>query len=268
MRFTLLFLMLSLLATVPAAVAKRSTKTNTRILLIGHKHDHPPGTHMYLEVCELLARCLRQTSGVEAVVSDGWPTDPQVLRGVKAIVLYTSPGGNILLDPAHRAQAEQMLRDGVGLTAIHWATDARKELGPDYMNLLGGWFNTEFSSLETTTARLRQIDTAHPICRGWSGYELHEEFYLNPRLAAGSRPLLGVTVKGQDQVVAWTFERPGSRKGRSFGTTLGHFYENFRNEAFRRLLVNGILWTAHRAIPRGGAPCQAGEQDFVTEKRP
>jgi hypothetical protein len=35
---------------------------------------------------------------------------------------------------------------------------------------------------------------------------------------------------------------------------LGHFHDNFQSEAFRKLVVNGILWTAHRSVPASGAP--------------
>jgi len=260
---TLLLLALALSGSVSAA--DRASAEKTRILLIGHKHDHPPGTHMYLEVCELLAKCLRQTPDVEAVVSDGWPSDPGILKGVRAIVFYTSPGGDILLNPAHRKQAERLLREGVGLAAIHWATGANTDLGPRYQQLLGGWFHTDFSSLETTTAKLQQADSSHPVCRGWQEYDLKEEFYLNLKFQPEARPILKVLVKGQEQVVGWAHERPDSRKGRSFGTTLGHFYDNFRSEAFRRLLVNGILWTAHREVPREGAPCRIEEADIPKE---
>jgi hypothetical protein len=52
-------------------------------------------------------------------------------------------------------------------------------------------------------------------------------------------------------VLGWAYERDDG--GRAYGTTLGHFYRNFEREAFRRTFVNGILWTAHRQVPQGGA---------------
>ena len=67
------------------------------VLLIGHKPDHPPKCHEYLSTCELLAKCLRQTRGVEAVVSNGWPTDAKLLERTDSLVLYTSPGAEIVL---------------------------------------------------------------------------------------------------------------------------------------------------------------------------
>jgi type 1 glutamine amidotransferase len=210
---------------------------------------------MYQEVCELLARCLQKTSNVETVLSDGWPSDPAVLERVKAIVLYTSPGGSILLDPKNREAALKLLQSGVGLTAIHWATGATPEAGEEYLKLLGGWFNHPlFSALTTTTATLKQEEPRHAICRGWSPYELKDEYYIKLRFMPESKQILKVRIGEEDHTVAWTYQRPESKGGRSFGVVLGHFQANFEIEAFRKMLVNGILWTAHRDVPKDGAP--------------
>jgi type 1 glutamine amidotransferase len=259
MKLLFLALMVGLAATVPAAAAEK-----TRILLIWTRHDHPPGTHMYPEVCRLLAHCLEQSSNVEAVLSEGWPSDPATLKNVKAIVLCTSPGGDILLSPQNRAAVEVLLASGVGLTAIHWATGAGPEAGPAYLPLLGGWFNRPlFSTLEITTAKLTQADPKHPISRGWKEYDLKDEYYLNLRFMPEAQPALKVNLQGKDHVVGWTYERPNSSGGRSFGVVLGHFHDNFATEAFRKMLVNGILWTAHRQVPAAGAPVKAEAEQLV-----
>jgi type 1 glutamine amidotransferase len=259
-RSFLLLLGMALLAgaTTPAEAARRKTK----IVLIGHQHDHPPGTHMYLEVCELLAKCLRQTRDVEAIVSDGWPKDPNVLKDVSALVFYTSPAGDILFAADHRQRAEEMMRRGAGLTVIHWGTGANKELGPMWQKVMGAWFHPDFSGLEINTAQLVQVDPRNPVNIGWKPYDLRDEYYLNLKFEPTAKPALKVNIKAGEQIVAWTYERPNSRRGRSYGSTLGHFYDNFKLEAFRRAIVNGILWTAHRKLPRAGAPVALNDADF------
>lgn len=235
----------------------------TKIVLIGHKPDHPFGSHMYLHECGLLAKCLNQTQGVEAVVSDGWPKDAAVLDGVRGIVLYSSPGGNILLTGPHAKQAEQLLADGVGYTAVHWATGATGEgLGERYLGVLGGWFDTSFGGLDIVPTKLVRIGDEHPIFHGWDEFTLRDEIYLKTRLAPEAQPILKVDVKGTDQVVGWVYQRPGSKDGRSFGLTLGHFHDNFGIEEFRRAIVNGILWTAHVEVPKSGAPVEVTAQDL------
>jgi type 1 glutamine amidotransferase len=242
-----------------AASAKR-----TRIVLIGHAPDHPFGSHMYLHECGMLAKCLNQTPGVDAVVSDRWPNDPKVLENVRAIVCYTSPGGNLLLSGRHAKAAEALFQSGVGYTAIHWGTGAEgTDIGERYLQILGGWFSTKIGcGLDVSPSRVRQLDPTHPICRGWKDFDLREEWYLRTRLHPDAKPLFAVTVKGHDQVIAWTFERPNSRSGRSFGTTLGHFHDNFCEATFRRVLVNGILWTAHLEVPEAGAPVDVTAKDL------
>ncbi|MEK6249603.1 MAG: hypothetical protein N2C12_15580, partial [Planctomycetales bacterium] len=96
----------------PVATKKKEAK---KILLIGHELDHAWATHMYLDTCELLAKCLRQTPGVEAVVSNGWPEDKKLLKDVDSIVLYSSPGGDLLLDGQQAGEVDQLMKQGVGL---------------------------------------------------------------------------------------------------------------------------------------------------------
>src|SRR4051812_19710065 len=197
-----------------------------KVLLIGKDRDHPFRTHEYMADCELLARCLRQTPGVEAVVSDGWPKDPKVLEGVTALVLHTRKGGNVLFASPHRRQAEGLLKRGVGLTAIHWATGADPgEAGERWLKALGGWFDhPAFSRYLVRTAKVRQADPVHPICRGWKDFDLREEFYIRLRFEPGVRPVMRVHLDGKDHTIGWVYERPGSNGGRSFGFVGGHFH--------------------------------------------
>ena len=147
-----------------------------------------------------------------------------------------------------------MMKEGVGLVTIHWASTVVKKnfdrLSQRWMSYLGGtWISNVGLSIDKSN--LKQLQPSHPICRGWKEYELHDEFYLNPRVADDATPLLEVTTKGSPLVVGWAYERPGG--GRAYGTTLGHYYRNFQIESFRRTIVNAILWTAKIEVPQNGA---------------
>src|SRR5947199_106787 len=108
-------------------VSPGGDQAKTKILLIGANPDHPYGSHMYLHTCNVLAKCLELTPGVEAVVSNGWPKDPAALKGVKTIVLCSPPGAELLLDGPHRNQVDELMGKGMGLVTIHWASTVRKE---------------------------------------------------------------------------------------------------------------------------------------------
>lgn len=240
----------------PAAETKR-------IVLIGHAPDHPYRTHCYLPDCELLAKCLRQNGDIEAIVSNGWPTDPAVLEGVDGIVLHVQQGGNVIFHPACREKAAELLKQGVGLTAIHWSTGASvDEIGDRYQAAMGGLFNPEFSQYTVEESTMRRAAPDHPVSRGWQNYPLREEFYINLRFLPGIVPIMVAKVRGEDFPIGWVYERPDSEGGRSFGFVGGHFHDNFAVPEFRRGLVNGILWTSHVDVPAAGAQCDITPADM------
>lgn len=236
----------------------------TKVLFIGKDPDHLYGSHMYLHTCKMLAKCLKQTPDIETVVSNGWPQDKKTLKGVKTIVVYTSPAAEFLLDSPHRDQVQKLLDNDVGLLTIHWASSVYKKnydrLGPTWLGYLGGtWISNV--GLSGGKSPLQQL-AKHPICRGWKEYEIRDEYYLNPVITEKATPLLKVREKnGQDVIVGWAFERESG--GRSFATTLGHSYERFQNHSFRRMIVNAILWTAQREVPETGANVKMPDEDLA-----
>jgi hypothetical protein len=246
---------------LPSAAARHQPAL--RIVLIWTTPDHPYGSHMYELECRLLAKCLNQTPGVEAVVSPDpeWPKDESILDGARALVFYSRYAGDIVLSPAHKDRFRKLLDSRAGFVAIHWATKANDPaLLDSYVNILGGAFHEQPGwGLKTDTRLLIQPDPSHPICRGWKPFDLHEEWYLGTRLHDRAHPVISVAIDDHDQVLAWTFDRPDG--GRSFGATLGHFHDNFTKEPFRRALVNGILWSANLEVPAAGAPVALTDDD-------
>jgi type 1 glutamine amidotransferase len=260
-RKLLLILAVWLLASTTLVGAEKKAK----ILLMGKDLDHARNTHTYMGDCTLLARCLSQTDGVETVVSNGWPKDPAVLKDVTAIVLHNRLGGTMLFRGPQRRQVEEMLKQGVGITAIHWGTGAETPEGGPWLQTMGGWFNAEgdgFSRYLVQTSLLRQADSTHPICRGWTDFELREEFYFKLCFLPEARPVMSTNIEGKDYPIGWVYERRNAKDGRSFGFVGGHFHDNFGIRAFRQAVVNGILWTAHMDIPEKGAPIAITPKDM------
>ncbi|MHC4876058.1 MAG: ThuA domain-containing protein [Planctomycetota bacterium] len=260
----LLFVTIVLLLSVSSAQAD----TKTKVLFVGKQPDHPFGTHMYLHTCGMLAKCLSLNGEIESIVSDGWPKDTKVLDGVSTIVVYTTPAAEFLLDAPHRDQVTTMLDRGVGLVTIHWASSIFEQnldrLGPTWLSHMGAtWISNV--GLHTGESSLKQLVPDHPICRGWKNYDIHDEYYLNPRIVDAT-PQLQIIAKEKPVVVGWSYERDNG--GRSFGTTLGHFYRNFQREPFRRMIVNSILWTAKVDVPEGGAKVNVSEADLALPPKP
>ena len=258
------------LAMLGALVASCSTAAEpTRILFIGKEPDHPWGSHMYLHTSRILAQCVKLSGNIETTVADRWPKDESILKEIDTIVVYTNPAAELFLDGPHRQEFLRLMDKGVGLVTIHWASTVRKEnfdrLGPTWIKILGGtWISNV--GLSTDRSTLVQLAPNHPISRGWKTAPFRDEFYLNPKLGPDAKPLLEVTTKGRKVTVGWALER--AHGGRSFATTLGHFYDNFQRDDFRRIVTNAILWTAHRKIPAAGAPVELGEKNLALPPKP
>ena len=75
--------------------------------------------------------------------------------------------------------------------------------------------------------------------------------YRGRNLAPTVMPLMNAHMPGRDEIepVAWVNT---NQNRRVFYTSLGG-PEDFQQPAFRRLLLNGVLWTLNQPVPPAGA---------------
>src|SRR5688500_2087401 len=67
----------------------------TRIVLVAGPTTAKLGEHEYFAGTVLLAEMLKQTPGVFPIVArDGWPKNPKIFEGAKAIFFYMDGGGS------------------------------------------------------------------------------------------------------------------------------------------------------------------------------
>ena len=72
---------------------------------------------------------------------------------------------------------------------------------------------------------------------------------------SGNPTVRRAVAAGEKQHVAWAYQRPNG--GRGFGFTGGHFHENWRQDDFRKLVLNALAWTAGAEIPADGIPSRS-----------
>jgi type 1 glutamine amidotransferase len=260
-----------LLAGVPWFASAGDSAKPKKIVLLGMDRDHGAGEHEYMAGLTILAECLKQTPGVEITVlkvdgkKPGWPAEAKVLEDANTVVCFLRAGGGYFLaDKERRAKLEELLKKGTGFVALHWAVEGPKNLGDPYMAILGGYYEPGFSKNPHNTATVNQADPSHPISRGWKPFEGRDEFYFKIRLLREAKAVVTATLKDRDgkeykdETIGWVYEREDSKgplgTGRSFGFTGCHFHVNFGIPEFRRLITNGILWTAGVEVPENGAP--------------
>ena len=87
----------------------------------------------------------------------------------------------------------------------------------------------------------------HPILNGVEPDKWHSDgsLYLVKPIDEKATTLLTGTVEGETEPIAWTWK---SKNSRVFYTSLG-YPDDFKQPAFRALLINGIFWAMNRPVP-------------------
>jgi type 1 glutamine amidotransferase len=240
-----------------------------RLLLLAQGPDgHPAATHEYLAGQKILARCLERSPGltVEVVHADEpWTEGPELLAKVDGAVLFLSEGAKWVQNDPRRLDAfARLAARGGGLVGLHWGIGTKKARPIDtYLKLLGGCHGGTDRRYVVIEETLKPVEPRHPITTGLDPLHVRDEFYFRLKLVAGEspvQPLVTVPIEGRDETVAWAWQRPDG--GRSFGFSGLHFHENWRHTFYRRLMVQGVLWSLQLAIPPDGANVDVDENDL------
>jgi len=249
-----------------------------KIVLIAGKKSHGPegnGIHDYPWSVRLI-KVMFDNSNVKDKVNvefhlDGWPKDPATLDDADTIMVISDGRDGDKFEEAahlqselHIACIEKQIKRGCGFVTFHFSTFAPEKYSKKMLNWSGGYFQWEtdgarkwYSAITTLEADVKLENPDHPLARGVKPFKLKEEFYYNLRFDPAdkaTKPILSVpALPGREpdgHVVAWAREREDG--GRSFGTSCGHYYENWKNDDFRKLILNAIMWTARADVPPEG----------------
>jgi len=259
--------LLTSLLLIFALTAGGSAEDTKKILLLGTKRDHPPGTHEYMAGLDVLAKCLNDIPGLDVSIhkaDEPWPEGPELLKEADGIVMSLGEGSRWeQLDP-ERYRALRALADrGGAIVGLHWAIGGKDgKYIPGHLALMGGCHGGEDRKYIFTEADLNVALPRHPITAGIDDLRLKDEFYYRLKFATTGTvtPVMQAVIDGQPETVAWAFERPDG--GRSFGFSGMHYHDNWSIESLRRLIVQGLLWTLDRPIPEKGLPVPVTEDDL------
>lgn len=247
------------------------------VLIAGPITGHPKDTHEYEKSVILLKHLLDTSPNLKGIATEahfrGWPADPTTLDGADTIVIISDGGDrNLAHHPLYVGerlkQLEKQMRRGCGLVQFHWTTFHPSREHERITEWVGGYFDYEtgqtanrwFSAIQTWEGPVTLPSAGHPICRGVAPFRVREEFYYNIRFRDADprvTPIVSTQPPGDAKAypVGWAVERADG--GRGFGFTGGHFYRNWWEPNFRRLMLNAIVWTARREVPAMGVQSQA-----------
>ena len=259
-----------------------------KIVLVAGALSHGEGQHEHRAGCLLLKSCLDKIGGINSVVySNGWPQEATAFDGAHSIVLYMDGGSRHPALQEDRLQTlGALMKKGVGLVCIHYATEPTIEKGQqEFLEWIGGAFEINWSVNPHWDADFKQLPK-HPITRGVKPFQINDEWYFHIRFPEGMKnvtPILSAVPpastmsrrdgahegnpavreavkRGDPQHVAWAIQRPDG--GRGFGFTGAHFHRNWGDDNFRKIVLNAIAWTAKMEVPAEGIPSQVSKEEL------
>ncbi|MDB4786421.1 ThuA domain-containing protein [Planctomycetaceae bacterium] len=230
-----------------------------RIVLLWQGPDgHKPTTHEFEGGIRLLGNMLQRHTAHHVILSkadDKWEEGPELLERADTVVLFISQGSRwIQQTPARLKLFQDYAHRGGGLVAFHWAIGSKADEDISaFLPLLGATHGGKDRKYDFLKTRFRPTTENHPIQNGLRPLEIEDEFYYNLKQFKSPSPIIPIMeskMKEGWSMTAWAWERPQGR--RSFGFSGLHYHGNWSEEVYRRLILQGILWTLGEEIPKEG----------------
>lgn len=283
-----------------AAPAAAADGRSRKVVLIAGAPSHPPGMHEFRAGSIILEKRLRAVPGLVVERCEmGWVPDEAAFDDAAAVVIYADGGRKHPAVQGNRLETlGKLAARGVGLGCMHYGVEVLKDdAGAEFTAWLGGYYEHEWSCNPIWTADYKSFPD-HPVARGVRPFSAKDEWYFNIRFregfdAEGPKEIDGVkftpiltakpsdetrdgpyvypkgpyahiqAAKGRKEATLWTVERgggAGKAGGRGFGFTGGHFHSNWRNDEYRKAVLNAICWLAGLEIPSGGIASAAVDE--------
>src|SRR5262249_32663709 len=153
-----------------------------------------------------------------------------------------------------------LMAKGTGFVMLHQSVDIPDDHADELKSWLGGAFQKDIGCRGHWDMDFANFPK-HPVMRGVAPFSApHDGWLVNMHFASGAVPLVTGQVPdkartsadakanpGRAEVIGFAYERPNG--GRSFAYTGCDLHANWGVEAQRRLVTNGILWTAKVEVP-------------------
>jgi hypothetical protein len=270
--------------TAPPARAASSKK---KLVMLAGKPSHGPMEHEFNAGVLLLAKCLAKVPGLEVQhYRNGWPDSVKAFQDANGIFLYADGGGgHPFIQDDHLRVIGDFMKRGVGLMCAHFAVEVPKDKGgKEFQEWIGGYYEHQWSCNPMWTPHFTDFPK-HEITRGVKPFSIRDEWYFNMRFRPamkGVTPILSAKpsdavrdgpyvyprgpyshiqkAKGRAEAMMWAIERADG--GRGVGFTGGHFHQNWKNDNFRKVVLNAAVWICKVEVPRDGVASEVTEAEI------
>lgn len=238
-----------LLGTVPAPAAEPG-KIRVLIITGGHSFETNAFFEMFKANPDIAFEAVVQPAADAAL-------EPSAAGRFDVLVRYDM--WQPISDPA-KTNLMRFLASGRGMVCLHhslanyqaWAEWPRMVGGRYYLNktVVGGVEKPRSIWKEGVHFKVRVADPNHPVTRGVSDFEIHDETYGLFDMAADSHLLLTTEEPTSAKHIGWartyTAPLPDSRPARVVYLQLGHDHFAYQNPNYQRLVRQAIAWAAGR----------------------
>jgi hypothetical protein len=212
-------------------------------------------THEFMAGAQVLAELLKSHQDVSVTVvkaDEPWTDGPKLLDQADGIVMLVTQGAQWMqMEPQRHAALKRLAARGGAIVALHWSVGAQEaKYIQGQLDLLGGTRGGPQRKYLVLPTELKRVVPEHPIFRGVGDIKVYDEIYYALDRVTGIQPLFTARIEGQDEMASWCWERTDG--GRSFGFVGLHFHSNWQLPAYRRFVVQGVLWSLNLPIPAEG----------------
>jgi hypothetical protein len=246
-----------------------------KVLFLAGHHDLIHNEHEFLAGCHLLAYQLNNSGlAIEASVVESLSTlDDQDFEDIDVLIVYSGGFGQHALNK-NFAKVDSWFKGNKSIGFLHTACQVSKGAKSKLMTKWAGGYYRNYFSTDPEWLCSTILNKNNTLTKGVKPFELRDKWLFNihfekegsvqtvlsgtPDELARSgkytshRNAIKSIVDAKDKIekLMWTHETPSG--GRSLVFTGGHYYENWRNQNFCKLVLNGIVWLAGIGVPEGG----------------
>lgn len=275
------------------SLALAKAEAPKKLVMLAGKPSHGPGQHEFNAGVHLLKKCLEKFPGLEvASYTNGWPDNDKAFEGASGVLSFADGGGgHPLIQGDHLGIIGDLMKRGVGLMCAHYGVEVPKDKGgPQFLEWIGGYYEHMWSCNPMWSPDFTAFPE-HPITRGVKPFSVKDEWYFNMRFRPemkGVTPILSAkpsdTVrdgpyvyprgpyehiqkrKGEAEAMMWAVERPDT--GRGVGFTGGHFHQNWKDDNFRKVVLNALVWICKLEVPKDGVVSTVSDEDMKEKLDP
>lgn len=255
--------------------------SSKKIVLIAGKKSHGPegnGIHDYPAFVKTIKILLDQSPNLPEIIVqtifNDWPEDSSIFDEADTIV-FISDGkdGDVCGEPVPFTTTpdrfnciQKQINRGCGFVTFHFSTFFNNQEGKKILDWNGGYYKWQneqnerewYSNIKWKNEFIELPTPNHELSNGLIPFMLNEEYYYNIKfnqdttgfIPIWNAPDLPELKDNTGGYVSWGLERKDG--GRGFATTCGHDLGKFAIDQFRKMILNGIIWSANIPVPTEG----------------